>query len=131
MLAGQNLEMLTFRYHKTLVFGNFFKKLIWCFYFWRVLLVITNPPLYDYSTLSPHIHLSLHSFQENWLDHKKLWRFHQMPSLPPPIVQGGWYHGSLHSSVWPSVYLFPLLSFICLFALLMIRYKGFSLLGVT
>ena len=48
------------------------------FYFWRVLLVITNPLLYDYSNLSPYIHLSPHSFQENWHDHKKFWRFHQM-----------------------------------------------------
>ena len=69
------------------------------FYFWRVLLVITTPPpLYDYSTLfsHTHIHLSLHSFQENWHDQKKFWRFHQIH--PPPthththIVQGGWCH---------------------------------------
>ena len=80
--ARQNLEIMIFRYLKTLVFDNFFKNsnIIWCFYFWRVLLVITNPPLYDYSTLSPHINLSSHSFQEHWHDHKMFWRFHQTPS---------------------------------------------------
>ena len=85
MPARQNLEIMTFRYLKTLVFDNFFLNynIIWCFWFWRVFLVISNPPLYDYSTLIPHIHLSPHSFLENWYDYKKFWRFHQIP----PIVQ--------------------------------------------
>ena len=39
----RNLELVTFRYLKTLVFDNFFKNYISWFYFWRVLLVITNP----------------------------------------------------------------------------------------
>ena len=43
--------------------------------------------LYDYLTLSPHIHLFLHSFQENWHDNKKFWRFYQIP--PSAIFQGG------------------------------------------
>ena len=78
--AGQNLEM-TFIYLKISVFEFFFLNchIFWCFYLWRVLSVIINPPLYDYSTLSPYIHLSPHSFQENWHDHKKFWRFHQIP----------------------------------------------------
>ena len=60
--AGQDLEIMTFRYLKTLVFDKLFQKLqiIWCFYFWGVSLVITNclfNNLYNYLTLSPHIHL--------------------------------------------------------------------------
>ena len=41
------LEIMTLRYLKTLVFDKVFKKIwcyiIWCFHFWRVLLVIINP----------------------------------------------------------------------------------------
>ena len=83
--AGQNLEMKTFRYLKTLIFDKPFKSynIIWCFYFWRVLWLIANLLLYDYSTLSPHISLSPHSFQENWHDHKKFSRFYPILSPPP------------------------------------------------
>ena len=58
--TGENFEIMTFRCLKTLVFDKFLTKLqhYLFFYSWRVLLVITNPLLYDYSTLSPHIHLS-------------------------------------------------------------------------
>ena len=57
--AAQYLEIMIFRCLKTLVFDKSFKNsnIIWCFYFWRVLLVITNSPLYDYLTLFPHISL--------------------------------------------------------------------------
>ena len=76
--ARKNLEIMTFRYLKTLVFDKIFKKLRYLLlYFWRVLLVMTNPLLYDYLTLSPDIHSSPHLFQENWHDHKKVWRFQQ------------------------------------------------------
>ena len=61
-------------------------NIIWCFYFWRVLLLIANPPLYDYSTLSPHISLSPHSFQQNWHDHKTFSRFYQILSPTPPLT---------------------------------------------
>ena len=61
-------------------------NIIWCFYFWRVLLLIANPPLYDYSTLSPHISLSPYSFQRNWHDHKKFSRFYQILSPTPPLT---------------------------------------------
>ena len=99
--AWQNLEIMTFRYLKTLVFDNFFKKVQhYCMYlFWRLLLVITNPlpSLYDYSIFSHHIHLSHHLFQKNWHDHKKFWRFHQIPPPTPHIVHiRGWCHGSIH-----------------------------------
>ena len=66
-------------------------NIIWCFYFWRVLLVITKPPcfwLFDFFPLHlslrlvPHIHSSPYWFQENWHDHKKYWRFHQIPPRP-------------------------------------------------
>ena len=62
-------------------------SIIWCYYFWRVLLVITNPSFWlfhfvpQYTLISPP-----HLFQENWHDHKKIWKFHQFPL---PIVQGG------------------------------------------
>ena len=82
--AGQNLETMTLRHLKTYVLDKFFKNYINCFYFWRVLLVITNPTLYDYSTLSPHIHLPPHSFWENWHDHKKSWGFIRFQLPPPP-----------------------------------------------
>ena len=48
--------------------------------------MISNPPLYEYSTPPPHIHLSPNLFQENWYDHKKFYRFYQ---IPRPIVQEG------------------------------------------
>ena len=51
-----------------------------------ILKSITNPPLYDYLILSPHIHLSSHSFQENWHDHKKFWTLHQIPL--PSLFKG-------------------------------------------
>ena len=90
--AGQNLETMTLRHLKTYVLDKFFKHYIICFYFWRVLLVITNPTLYDYSTLSPHIHLPPHSFWENWHDHKKSWGFIRFQLPPPPIdhILKGW-----------------------------------------
>ena len=58
--AGKNLEIMTFRYRKTLFFDKFLKNyIIWCFYFWRILLVITNPlPLYAYLTLTPYTLIS-------------------------------------------------------------------------
>ena len=70
--AGQNLKIMTFRDLKNLVFDKFLKisQIIWCFYFWRILLVITIPLfmiirlcllIYTY----PPIH-----FRENWHDHK-------------------------------------------------------------
>ena len=78
-------------------------SIIWCYYFWRVLLVITNPSFWlfhfvpQYTLISPP-----HLFQENWHDHKKIWKFHQFPL---PIVQGGagggggWWHESVALNV--------------------------------
>ena len=85
--AGQNLEILTFRYLKTLVFDKFLKKLQhYLFYFWRILLVITNPPLHDYSTLPPPYTLTpvIH-FRKIDMTTKNsgcFIRFH--PPYPPP-----------------------------------------------
>ena len=61
----------------------------------RIIISDNYPPpsLYDYLTLSPHIHLSIHSFQENWHDNKKFWRFYQIP--PSAIFQGGWWCNDL------------------------------------
>ena len=53
--AGQSLEIMTFRYLKTLVFDKFFKKLQYYlkFYFWRVLLLIANPTPFMIIRLCP------------------------------------------------------------------------------
>ena len=48
-----------------------------CFYFWRALLVITYP-LFMIILLCPPIYL----YPRKWHDHKKFWRFYQVP--PPP-----------------------------------------------
>ena len=62
--------------------------IISCFYFLRVLFVITNPPSLWLLDFSPK-HTS---FQKNWHDHKKFWRSHQ---IPHPHGSGGmmpcWY----------------------------------------
>ena len=85
--AGQNLEIMTFRYLKTLVFDSFYKKLRYLMFLFLnvlmlVLLVITTPPsslwFFDFF---PSYTLISHSFQENWHGYKKFWR---------SIVQGGW-----------------------------------------
>ena len=95
--AGQNLEIMTFRYLKTLVFDKLFQKLqiIWCFYFWGVSLVITNclfNNLYNYLTLSPPYTLIPHSFQEIWHDSKKFWRF---PQISPIVRREGGGRGDV------------------------------------
>ena len=55
-------------------------NIIWCFYFWRVLLVITNPPLYDFLLTPLFI-----SGKLTWLQ-----KILEVSSYsPPPIVQGG------------------------------------------
>ena len=84
----QNLEIMTFRYLKTLVLASFFKNynIIWCFYFWRVLLVIT-PPLYDYLILAPYINLSLIHFRKIDMTTKNF-------GGPLPLFRGGWCHGT-------------------------------------
>ena len=51
------------------------------FLFLKSIISDKYPPHYSYSTLSPHIHLSSHSFHKNWYYHKKLWRFHQIPPI--------------------------------------------------
>ena len=83
----QNLEIMTFRYLKTLVLTSFFKNYnIWCFYFWRVSLVIT-PPLYDYLILVLYIHLSLIHFRKIDMTTKNF-------GGPLPLFRGGWCHGT-------------------------------------
>ena len=52
-----------------------------CFYFWRALLVITYP-LFMIILLCPPIYL----YPRKWHDHKKFWRFYQVP--PPPHFLG-------------------------------------------
>ena len=69
--------------------------------------MITNPPLFDYLTLSPSplppcIHLSPHLFQENWHDHKNPGGFIRFPTHP--IVQGAWSH--VHIYNWTTVFAF-------------------------
>ena len=65
--------------------------------FWKTLTSDNYPPsslLFDFV---PHIHLSIHSFQENLHDHNKFRRFHQ---ISPPLLRGGgggdamtlWFH---------------------------------------
>ena len=45
----------------------FLKKYFFsCFYFWRVLLVITNLPLYDYSTPPIHTYPPIHFIKIAW-----------------------------------------------------------------
>ena len=60
MPARQNLEIMTFRYFKTLAFDKFLKILqhYLMFLFLESIIVITTPPLYHYLTLPPNIHLS-------------------------------------------------------------------------
>ena len=104
--TGQNLEIITFIFLKTLVFDKVFKNynIIGCFYFWKVLLVITSL-LLMIICFYPPIYLSLHSVQEDWDDHKKFWRFHQILSSHSswgddarwvPVIQGL----SFYSNKW-------------------------------
>ena len=86
--AGKKLEIMTFRYLKTLVFDNFFKNynIIWCFHFGRVLFVITNPFfmslwLFDVGPLYTLIHFS--KIDMTTKNSGGFIRF-----LPHPIVQG-------------------------------------------
>ena len=62
---GPNLEIMTFRYHKTSVFDKFFKNLQ-CYLMFLFLksIVITDPSLYDCLTFSLLIHFI--SFQLTW-----------------------------------------------------------------
>ena len=106
--AGQNLEVMTFRYLKTLVLDKFFENyIIWYFHFWVVLFVIINPlfmiirlclPIYPYS------------FQKNLHKYKKFWRFHQIPL--PPIVQAGMIPWDILSMLFLIVFRFTVMDFI-------------------
>ena len=83
VLGGGNYEIMTFRYLKTLAFENFLPHFLMIFLL-GVLLVTTISPsllLFDF----PHIHLSLHSFQENWYECIKFWRLHRFL----PYFSGG------------------------------------------
>ena len=85
---------MAFRYLKTLGFEKFFKNNNICFYFWRVLLVITNPPLYDYSTMSP-----LYTLIPPFISRKLAWpqKILEVSSDSPPLFrEGGWCHDSEH-----------------------------------
>ena len=54
ILTGQNLEIMAFKYLKTLVFDNFLKKLHYLIFLFLKSIITNNyPPLYDYPTLSP------------------------------------------------------------------------------
>ena len=83
---------MTSKYLKTFL-TNLFKNhnIIWCFYFWRVLLVITIS-LFMIIQLFPPYSLIPHSFQENWHDQKAFWRYWFVfvhPLLPCKVVN---YH---------------------------------------
>ena len=84
---------MTFWYLKTLVFDKFFYKLLQylIFLFWRVLLVITNPLLYDYwKSPPPYTLIPLFiSGKLIWLK-KILELFSTDP--PPPLFRGDWCH---------------------------------------
>ena len=85
--AGQNLELMTFRYLKILVSHRFFNKLQhYLMFLFLNSIIIDNQPLslWLFNFVSPNT-LIPHSFQENWHDHKIFWRFHQIPP-PPPIL---------------------------------------------
>ena len=67
-------------------------NIIWHFYFWRVLLVITKPPLNDYSTLSPYITYPLIHFRKIDMTTKNSGGFIR---FPPLFRGGGCCHGLL------------------------------------
>ena len=80
------------------IFVNPFKKLQHLMFLFLMSIIWDNQlPLHDYSTFFPHIHLYPHSFQKNWHDHKKCWRFHQ---IPLHYSGGEWCHEN-RSSLTP------------------------------
>ena len=82
-------------FRKTLVFDNFLKKLqdYLMLLFLKSIISDKEPSsLWLFDFVLCHIHLSPHSFQKNWYDHKKFWSFHQIS----PIALGGWCHSSTH-----------------------------------
>ena len=102
---GQNLEIMTFRYLKTLVFDKFLKNYnIWCFY--TILF-----PIYTYPP---------HSFQENWHDYKKFWRFHYAMLMLALLLV-------LHFSYYTLVPFLMMLSVILL-SMLMILFSTLSVI---
>ena len=89
--AGQNLEM-TFIYLKISVFEFFFLNchIFWCFYLWRVLSVIINPPslwLFDF--------VPLHTLIPPFISGKLTWpqKILKVSSDSPLLFLGGWCHG--------------------------------------
>ena len=101
----------------TNVFQNY--NIIRRFYFWRVwrvLLVIANPPSLWLFDFVPHIHLSPHSFQENWHDHKKFWRFHQIPNhCSRGLMQWASIYGKVSSHTPPFYFSHSAMSYISLY----------------
>ena len=89
--TGENFEIMTFRCLKTLVFDKFLTKLqhYLFFYSWRILLVITNPLLYDYSTFPPiYTYPPFSSGTLTWT--QKI--LEVSSDFSPNCSGGGWYH---------------------------------------
>ena len=78
--AGKNLEIMIFRYLKTLVFDKFFKKLHdLMFSFLKSIICNNKPPLFVFMIIRLCPPIYTYSFQQNRHDHKKFGRFHQIP----------------------------------------------------
>ena len=95
--AGKNLEIITFRYLKTLVFSKFFKKyyIIWCFYFWRILLVIKRGSLWLFDIV-PHIHLSPPFISGKLTWPQKILEFQQICNIRGVLIHQKFYFGNMH-----------------------------------
>ena len=88
--AGKNAEIMTFRYLKTLFLTSVFKNynILWCFYFWGELLVITNPLFMIIQLWPPY------TLIPPFISGKLTWPQKIVEvSSDSPIGQGGWCHG--------------------------------------
>ena len=89
----QNLEIMTFRYLQTLTFFFLYYNIMWCFYFWRVLLVITNPHSLWLFDFFPPYTLILPFIPEKLTWPQKILEV----SSDSRHCSGGWCHGKLVS----------------------------------